>query len=45
MTAVGSSPSITPLTQRPAWRALEAHYRSVKDTQMIRRYRELRRAP
>jgi glucose-6-phosphate isomerase len=34
MTAVASSPSVTPLTQRPAWRALGAHYQSVKDVHL-----------
>ena len=30
MTALVSSPTLS-LTQRPAWRALEAHYREVRD--------------
>ena len=28
------SPSIPPLTERPAWKALEEHYRKVKDVRL-----------
>jgi len=47
MTAVASSPSIAPLTQRAAWDALQVHYRDVKDAHLrdLQRCRELRRAP
>jgi glucose-6-phosphate isomerase len=34
MTATISSPPTTRLTQRPAWRALEAHYLSIKDAHL-----------
>jgi len=34
MTAVAPSRSTTPLTQRPAWHALQAHYRDIKDAHL-----------
>jgi len=39
MTAVASSPT-TWLTQRPAWRALEAHYRKIRDVHLRQLFAE-----